>query len=52
VVGPLGFYRRSVFVLDAAGVIRYAHRSAHGLSFKKTDELVTAIRQAAASPAA
>ena len=23
VVGPLGFYRRSAFVVDAAGVVRY-----------------------------
>jgi peroxiredoxin len=51
VVGPLGFYRRSVFVIDAAGVIRYAHRSAHGLTFKKTDELVAAVQEAAAAAA-
>ncbi len=49
VIGPLGFYRRSVFVVDAAGVIRYAHRSSHGLTFKKTDELVAAIKQSAAA---
>jgi peroxiredoxin Q/BCP len=46
VVGPLGFYKRSVFVVDGEGVIRYAHRSAHGLTFKKTDELVAAVRAA------
>jgi len=46
VVGPLGFYKRSVFVIDGEGVIRYAHRSAHGLTFKKTDELVAAVRAA------
>jgi thioredoxin-dependent peroxiredoxin len=44
VVGPLGFYKRSVFVIDAEGVVRYAHRSAHGLTFKRTDELVAALR--------
>ena len=49
ILGPLGFYKRSVFVVDAAGVIRYAHRSAHGLTFKKTDELVAAIKQSAAA---
>ena len=49
ILGPLGFYKRSVFVIDAAGVIRYAHRSAHGLTFKKTDELVAAIKQSAAA---
>jgi peroxiredoxin len=49
IVGPLGFYRRSVFVVDGAGVVRYAHRSAHGLTFKRTDELVAAIREAQAA---
>jgi hypothetical protein len=33
-----------VFVVDAAGVVRYAHRSGHGLTFKKTDELVEAVK--------
>ena len=46
VVGPLGFYKRSVFVVDGEGIVRYAHRSAHGLTFKKTDELVAAVRAA------
>ena len=46
VVGPLGFYKRSVFVLDAAGVIRYAHRSSQGLTYRKTDELVEAVQAA------
>ena len=46
VVGPLGFYKRSVFVIDGEGVVRYAHRSAHGLTYKKTDELVAAVKAA------
>lgn len=46
VVGPLGFYKRSVFVVDGEGIVRYAHRSAHGLTYKKTDELVEAVRAA------
>ena len=33
ILGPLGFYRRSVFVIDREGLIRYAHRSLTGLSF-------------------
>ncbi|HVF75027.1 MAG TPA: peroxiredoxin [Acidimicrobiales bacterium] len=49
VVGPLGFYKRSVFVVDGDGVIRYAHRSAHGLTYKKTDELLAAVKAAAAT---
>ena len=49
VVGPMGFYRRSVFVIDAAGVIRYAHRAAAGLTFKRTPELLEAVRAAKAA---
>lgn len=51
IVGPLGFYRRSVFVIDGEGRIRYGHRSAHGLTFKKTDELVRVIKDAAGASA-
>jgi len=43
VPGPVGFYRRSVFVLDATGVVRYVHRSLAGLSFRSVDELVDAL---------
>jgi len=50
IVGPLGFYKRSVFVVDGEGVVRYAHRSPHGLTFRKTAELVEAVRAAQASP--
>jgi peroxiredoxin Q/BCP len=48
ILGPLGFYRRSVFVVDGEGVVRYAHRSLVGATFKKTPELVEAIRAARA----
>jgi peroxiredoxin len=46
IVGPVGFYRRSAFVVDADGVIRYAHRATAGLTFRKTAELVEAVRAA------
>jgi peroxiredoxin Q/BCP len=46
VLGPLGFYRRSLFVLDAAGVIRYAHRSLTSLSFQPTAQIVEQVRLA------
>ena len=46
IIGPLGFYRRSVFVLDADGRIAYAHRAVAGLTFKPTDELVEALHRA------
>jgi peroxiredoxin Q/BCP len=40
IIGPVGFYRRSVFVIDGKGAIRYA------LTFRPTNELVDAIRAA------
>ncbi len=43
-LGPLGFPRRSVFVIDRDGVIRYCHRAGAGLTFRKTTELVEAVR--------
>jgi peroxiredoxin Q/BCP len=46
VLGPIGFYRRSVFVVDKDGVIGYAHRAIAGLTYKSTDELVKAVRGA------
>ena len=42
-LGPLGFPRRSVFVVDGDGVIRYAHRAIAGLTYRSTDELVRAV---------
>jgi peroxiredoxin Q/BCP len=46
ILGPLGFYRRSVFVVDGEGIVRYAHRSLVGATYKKTPELVDAIKAA------
>ena len=46
IVGPMGFYRRSVFVVDAEGVIRYAHRALSGLTYRPTTELVDAVKAA------
>ena len=46
ILGPLGFYRRSVFVVDPSGVLRYCHRAVAGLSFRPTAELVDAVRKA------
>lgn len=46
IVGPIGFYRRSVFVVDREGIIRYAHRSLTSLTYRSTDELVKAVRAA------
>ena len=46
ILGPVGFYRRSIFVVDAAGVVRHAHRAVAGLWFRPTDELVAAVAAA------
>lgn len=45
-VGPLGFPRRSVFVIDAHGVVRYVHRAIAGLTFRPVEELVAAVEAA------
>jgi peroxiredoxin Q/BCP len=46
ILGPLGFYRRSVFVVDALGLVRYAHRSTAGMTFRPAGEIVDAVRAA------
>jgi peroxiredoxin len=46
ILGPLGFYRRSVFVVDREGIVRYAHRAVAGLTFRSADELVKAVEAA------
>jgi peroxiredoxin Q/BCP len=45
VLGPLGFYRRSIFVVDREGVVRSAHRSVTSLSFTPTEVIVEQVRQ-------
>ena len=39
-LGPIGFPRRSVFILDGDGVVRYAHRAIAGLTFRPVEELI------------
>lgn len=46
ILGPLGFYRRSIFVVDPHGAITYSHRSLVGATYKKTPELVAAVEAA------
>jgi len=43
-LGPLGFPRRSVFVIDANGKVVYAHRAIAGLTFRSVDEITAALR--------
>ena len=42
-LGPLGFPRRSVFIIDGEGVVRYAHRAIAGLTFRPVSELVDVL---------
>ena len=42
-LGPLGFPRRSVFVVDRTGIVRYAHRAIAGLTFRPVGELVDVL---------
>jgi peroxiredoxin Q/BCP len=46
ILGPLGFYRRSVFVVDKEGVVRWAHKAVAGLTFRPTAELIDAVKAA------
>jgi thioredoxin-dependent peroxiredoxin len=39
-LGPIGFPRRSVFIVDGGGTVRYAHRAIAGLTFRPASELV------------
>jgi peroxiredoxin Q/BCP len=43
-LGPIGFPRRSVFIVDGDGVIRYAHRAIAGLTYRPVSELVSVLR--------
>jgi peroxiredoxin len=47
VIGPLGFYRRSVFVVDPGGTIRFARRSLSNLTYLPTERLVRALQDVA-----
>lgn len=44
ILGPIGFYRRSVFVIDREGVVQWARRAAAGLTFRPVAEIVDAVR--------
>jgi len=46
ILGPVGFYRRSIFVIDAEGVVRWSHRATAGLTFRPVDEILTAVAAA------
>jgi len=43
IVGPLGFYRRSVFVVGPDGAVSWIHRAVAGLTFQPSDDIIAAI---------
>ena len=47
-LGPIGFPRPSVFLIDREGVIRDAHGAIAGLTFRPAGELGDAVRAASA----
>lgn len=47
ILGPIGFYRRSVFVIDGEGTIRWARRAAAGLTFRPVSEIIEAVEEIA-----
>ena len=44
-LGPIGFPRRSVFIVDADGVVRYAHQAIAGLTYRPVSELVAVLER-------
>ena len=46
VLGLMDMPRRSVFVIDTAGTIRYAHRAILGVTYRPVSELIEAINGA------
>ena len=44
-LGPLGFPRRSVFIIDGDGIVRYAHRAIAGLTYRPVSELVDELEK-------
>ena len=46
ILGRLGFPRRSVFVVDGKGIVRYVHRALAGLTYRPVRELIEAVEKA------
>jgi thioredoxin-dependent peroxiredoxin len=43
VIGPMGLVRRSIFLVDGEGILRYCHVALFGLSFQDVDALERAM---------
>ncbi len=48
VLGPRGMVRRSIFIVDPQGIVRYRHVSLLGLRFQDVDELKKSLQRARA----
>ena len=51
IVGPGGLVRRSIFILDPEGVVRYRHVALLGLRYKDIEHLAAALQLARAAAA-
>lgn len=45
VVGPSGLIRRSIFLIDAKGILRYRHVALFGLHYKDVRDIERAVEQ-------
>jgi peroxiredoxin Q/BCP len=45
VVGPGGFIRRAIFLIDGEGIVRYRHVAKLGLGYQDTGDLERAVAQ-------
>jgi peroxiredoxin Q/BCP len=43
--GPLGHVKRSVFVLDTKGVVRWAHVSSLGITYQDSEKIAAALKE-------
>ena len=43
VLGPLGFVRRSIVIVDKQGVVRYVHRALAGVTYRSVNDLTAAL---------
>jgi len=44
-LGPLGFPRRSIVIIDGEGIVRYVHRAIAGLTYRPVDELIGVLQE-------
>lgn len=44
-LGPVGFVRRSVYIVDGDVVVRYRHVGVTGMTYKTTDQLAATLKQ-------